>query len=486
MTDTITAMRQTLSLLGARSNLKWRGFLAQHRFPTAAEKLLADFRKNDSPSQQAYANLFRYFMTGFMTYRSRCGAHADYAGLGSYNGPAMDRLEGFSRIAPLAAAWLHGHRDTNIQLADGQPLDLVAILKAGLLAGTDPTSREYWGRIKHWSQAIVEAADIALVLWLTRAQLWDTLGRDERKRIGDWLIQVNGKRIPDNNWHLFPVQVNAVLAALGAPHDAVEMEQHYQRVKSFYRDQGWFRDGEAEDTPGFDYYDAWSFHYHLQWLRRIAPELDGPFIDQTFREFVATYKYFISPTGFPMLGRSTCYRMAAPVPLVLAQQSHADVVSPGEARRALDVVWQYFIAHGALSRGNVTQGYFGHDPRLLEPYSGPASCLWSLRSLVAAFTLPDEHIFWRARPEPLPVEKGDYRIAIKSTGWDIVGDRASGVVTIETRHTTNPALEPVSLTDRLLDPFSRQPRRPNNIPAKYNRARYVSTSPYNAADEEPT
>jgi hypothetical protein len=476
------SFRQSLALAGGRMAMKWRGHLARRRLPAAYESLLSGFRQHEAPSAEVYADLFRYFMAGFANYRSPLGALADYVGADSYNGSLMDRLEGFSRIAPLAAAWLYGGRAPRLELPDDTTLDLIAMLKAGLLAGTDPASPEYWGKIGNWSLAIVEAGDIALALWLSRKHVWDTLGQAERGRIADWLLQVNGPHLPDNNWHLFITKVNAVLSTLGAAHDDAKLGWHYHRAKSFYCGQGWFRDGESGDTPGFDYYNAWAFHYELQWLRRIAPDLDNGFIDQAMREFAAIYKYFIGPAGFPMMGRSTCYRMAAPTPLIFAQDQHPDVVSPGEARRALDAIWQHFILHGAVRDGGVTQGYFGADYRLVEPYSGPASCLWSLRSLVAAFILPDTHPFWQVRPERLPVEISDYRLPVGPTGWTIVGDRASGVVTLETGQSGDAPLVGIGVLDRLLSPFFRVPRRPTNICAKYHRARYLSTSPYNNSD----
>lgn len=478
MTSAIATVRNTLDLLRGRACFKFAGLLAEMRFPHSAETLLSGFLGDAPPSRQAYADLFCYFMTGFKVHRSRLGAHANFVGMGSYNGPAMDRLEGFSRIAPLAAAWLHGGRSPRVQLGDGDQFDLVAMLREGILAGTDPASGEYWGDIKHWGQAIVEAADIALVLWLTRPQLWALLTREERSQISRWLIQVNGKRIPDNNWHLFVVQVNTVLAALGEPHDAIELQRHYQRARSFYREQGWFQDGEQSATPGFDFYNAWGFHYHLQWIRQIDPDLDGAFIDEAFQAFVSTYRYLIGPAGLPMLGRSACYRMATPAPLIFAQSIHPDLVAPGQAKRALDAVWQYFIRRGAVAKGNVTQGYLGADPRLLEDYSGPASCLWSLRSLVAAFAHADDHAFWRENPEPLPVEQADYRIAIGPAGWTVTGNHATGVVAIETGHPGMPELEHPTLADRMLGPFSSTPRRPKNIQAKYYRARYPSNAPF--------
>lgn len=478
MRQAIIQLRSTLARWHGRARLCWRARRAERRFPATAESLLLPFHDEAPPSREDYADLFRYFVTGFAVRRSALGAHADYAGRGSYNGPAMDRLEGFSRMAPLVAAWLHGGRAAGLVLADGMHADLPAMLRTGLLAGTDPASKEYWGAIRHWSQAIVEAADIALALWLARAQLWDPLTPPERERVGRWLIGVNGKRIPDNNWHLFVVQVNAVLAALGAPHDREAAAQHYARAKSFHRGGGWFRDGERDDTPGFDYYNAWGFHYQLQWLRRIAPDLDARFIDDALREFVGVYRHFIGPAGLPMLGRSTCYRLAAPAPLVFAQASEPRLVAPGEARRALDAVWQHFVARGAVVRGNVTQGYYEEDPRLLEDYSGPASCLWSLRALVVAFALPDDHAFWQAAPEPLPVERDDYRLAVAAPGWTLAGESATGRIRIETGHPGEPALEPYTLTGRIAGMFARLPHRPKNVPAKYHRAHYDSISPY--------
>jgi len=446
--------------------------------PRDPERLLSDFVAEGAPSPESYARLFLYFVEGFLARRSPMGATARYPGMFSYNGTAMDRLEGFSRTAPLIAAWLHGGRPSSVTSEGGVPIDLVELLRSGIVAGTDSASPEYWGDTKHWGQSIVEAADIALTLWLTRDDLWNGRGAAEQARIARWLIQVNGKRIPDNNWHLFVAQVNAVLAALGQPSDPDEMRRHYLQAKSFYCGAGWFRDGNMPGGPFFDFYNAWGFHYHLQWLKRIAPDLDSDFIDTALAEFAVNYKHFFGPQGFPIMGRSACYRMAAPVPLVFAQEDHPLLVSPGEARRALDVTWQYFIRRGALSRGNVTQGYYSADPRLLENYSGPASCLWSLRSLVAAFSLPPDSPLWCSAPEPLPVERGDFELQLPQPGWVLVGNSKAGSVTIRTGHPHDPPLEAHRILDRLAEQVTRKPRRPKNHAAKYERSRYDSNHPF--------
>ena len=442
------------------------------------ERLARAFADAEPPSREHYDGLFIYFLAGYMAHASPRGASARYPGMPSANGPAMDRLEGFSRIAPLLAAWLHGGGEPVVRLPDGRSVDLAALLREAIVAGTDPASAEYWGDVKHWGQAIVEAADIALALWLARGSVWERLEAAQQAQVARWLVQVNGKRIPDNNWHLFVAQVDAVLGALGQPADAVEYRSHYERAKSFYRGHGWFEDGAMPGRPSFDYYNAWGFHYQLQWLTRIDPTLDAHFIDESLAAFAAQYRYFIGPQGFPIMGRSACYRMAAPVALVFAQAAHPEVVSPGEARRAVDVTWQYFIRNGALSAGNATQGYFGADARIVENYSGPASCLWSLRSLIAAFAQPADNAIRTAAPEPHPVERGDFELSLAEPGWVLAGDMRTGSLTIRTGHTGDPPLEPHRLTDRVLTTLTGKPRRPKNEAAKYYRSQYGSSRPF--------
>jgi hypothetical protein len=62
------------------------------------------------------------------------------------------------------------------------------MLRAGILGGVDPRSNEYWGEIQDQDQRIVEAADVARVLWLTRARIWDTLDRGQKQMICAWLL----------------------------------------------------------------------------------------------------------------------------------------------------------------------------------------------------------------------------------------------------------------------------------------------------------
>lgn len=384
-------------------------------------------RAAEPPSREDYARLFRYFVGGFEARRSPAGARAYFPGRPSSHGRDVDALEGFSRSAPLWAAWVSSGRPGAIRLADGRLVRLDEEFRRGLLAGTDPKSPEYWGGIGDLDQRIVEASDVALSLWLLRRQVWARLDARQKARVAAWLGQVDGKAVHDNNWHLFPVFIDAVLRSLDAPRDEARARLHYDRFKRFYRGGGWFSDGPGEV---FDFYNAWGIHYQLYWLSRVAPDWDAAFIARARREFLSSYRLLIGPAGVPILGRSVCYRLAASAPLILGQGSRPGEVPPSTARRALDATWSYFIARGALRDGNVTQGYCAGDPRVLDDYSGPASCLWSTRSLVAAFSFPESSPFWTQPPGRLPVEEGDYALSVPEIGWTIVGERASGSVRI--------------------------------------------------------
>ena len=442
------------------------------------EALLAGFGPGRSPDRLSYENLFLYLLEGFERHRSPHGARAFYPGLPSGHGAAIDGLEGFSRSAPLWGAWVRSGRPRSVVLTTGRAVDLAAEFRRGLLAGTDPASEEYWGTVHDRDQRIVEAADIALSVWLFRSCVWDDLGAPEKERVAAWLGQVLGKEVWDNNWHFFPVLVDAVLRSLGREGDREGAARHTARILEFHRGEGWFSDGPGEV---FDYYNAWGIHYALAWLGRIDPSWNPEFVAAVRSKFLAGYRYLIGPAGFPVLGRSACYRIAAPTPLVFGQETDPQVVSPAEARRALDAIWSYFVTRGALHGGNVTQGYFGTDARLLENYSGPASALWSTRSLIAAFSLPEGSSFWRSPAGALPVELASYEVELGPPGWKVTGDRESQTIQIEilaNREAGDEPLEEPGALDRLVGTLFRTARRPGNRKAKYGRRFYRSDVPF--------
>ena len=177
---------------------------SRRSFPAKAESRLKGVGAGGTIDNESYAELFTYLVQGFETYRSPGGASAAYPGLPSKNGSLVDGLEGFSRIAPLLGGWVRSGRSSRVATADGKTVDLCAGFRRGLALGTDPRSAEYWGDIRDNDERIVEASDVALALWLFREPAWRELTPTEKQNVAGWLRQVEGKKVHDNNWHLFP------------------------------------------------------------------------------------------------------------------------------------------------------------------------------------------------------------------------------------------------------------------------------------------
>jgi hypothetical protein len=293
-----------------------------------------------------------------------------------------------------------------------------------------------------------------------------------------WLDEVNDRRITDNNWHLFPVVVGVVLRSFGYTVNEDIVQMHYNRFKSFYRGDGWFSDGPSNI---YDYYNAWSMHYTLFWITRIDPDFDRRFINNCLTAFLKSYQYFFAPNGFPIMGRSICYRMAAPAPLIAGVLTKPRLISPGLARRSVDCVWRYFIGKSALLKGNVTQGYCRADVRFLDNYSGAASCLWSLRSLVLAFYCPNNSPFWTAPLERLPVEQSDFSINIPSIRRTVVGFKASREVRIKQWDITGDqcaGAQGYTVEGKVAEMVKGRPHRPENTCVKYRLPEYSSSVPF--------
>lgn len=449
------------------------------RFPKASNRWLEPFLAERAIVERDYEDLFRYFLQGWHTYRVPEGSGALYPGLPSVNGGLADLLEGFARSMPLFGAWVYGGRSHEVTVADGTALSLPGEFARGLVAGTDPGAHSYWGAMHGWNnQRVVEAADVALALWFFRSSAWSSLSSQEQERAIVWLSRVVECSGPDNNWHLFYVLVDRVLTALGYPGRIPEARERFERVKSFHLGDGWFEDGPKGKV---DFYNAWGFHYTLALINRIDPEWDPAFIQDVQRRFAPTLMHFISPEGIPILGRSVPYRMALPAPLVLGCADRPELVPAPEARRALDVVWRYFIRRGAVTSGTVTQGYYGADPRLLDGYSGPASPLWSLRSLVAAFSIPSAAPFWQEKAGLLPVEKGDYELTLEGPRWRVLGDHKRKAVVVEVLDNAlrpPPSLEEYTLKHRIQSLAYEQGVRPSNLEAKYRGRHYRSDVPF--------
>jgi hypothetical protein len=438
----------------------------------------SEFLSQSAADEQRYEALFHYFLSGAVRFTDQPGSRVHYPGVAAQSGYANTGLEGFARTGTLLAAWIASGRNPVVADAPGgKPVDLVAYLRRGILAGTDPTSGGYWGQIRNWDPRIVETADVARILWMTRAQIWQQLDRPQQAQVAAWLQQVMGKQTPDNVWLLFPVTVDVVLRSLGVANPGADpaWNPNYQRFKQNYLGNGWF----ADPPSGADFYNTWGMSYELFWISFIDPQFDRDFIRSSLAQSADLTAHLIGTDGVPMMGRSVCYRTAVPVPLLAENLLDDQAVAPGLARHGLDLVWRHFVAHGALQDGALTQGYWRTDLRFLDYYSGPGSCHWGLRSLLLAFLHAPGSEFWDNKPQPLPVEQGDYRLEYEKLGWIVSGRREDGSVTIEIPANAGktPRIVPYAAWRGWLERVFRRPFRPVNEDVEYNRPSYSSSRP---------
>ena len=427
----------------------------------------------DGLNSKAYEDGFRYFLEGHLNYRSPQGAAVFYPGSHSFNGRKSDGFEAFSRFFPLAASWIASGRPDAFEHA-GRSVSITQTVKQGLLSGTDRANPEYWGVIRSRHQTLVESADIALGVWLSRKQIWANLSRPEQVQVVTWLKRALEVDPFPGNWSLFPIIVHRVLVALGEDDCCNDnsMTRMYREFKQLTIGGGWI-----EDPPnGADYYNVWAMQYLLFWIDQIDPKFDPQFIRDTNRQMVGFFSHLLSPKGAPLWGRSVCYRMATPVPLLVAQVLNPDVISKGLAMRALDAAWGYFITHGAVANGVITQGFCGPDLALVNEYTAPGSCLWGTRGLVVALYLDPEMKLLDVKREKLPVEIADYVVTEKNLQWSVQGfkDRGEVVLTMEknAQGESQPAFRPFGLKQRLREWVENRPVRPSNHAALYDRRQY--------------
>lgn len=343
------------------------------------------------------------------------------------SGPESDALEGYARSFLIAAPRISG---------GGDGLRLAERYAEGLIAGTEPGGDEAWLRgvdcvtpLTGKTQPIVEAANIALGLHLSREQLWDRLDDRHKEPVVDWLAHHASRRAWPNNWVLFTAVIEAFLASVGVDTDRYRSDDDVRWVESWHLGEGWYTDGQRRNI---DYYNAWVIHPFLwawydmvgdrdpdaawRWRQRLAAFLDG-------------YRHFFGGNGSPVQqGRSLTYRTATLAPLWLGQLTGVDPADPGAVRRTASGTLKYFVDAGIGRDGPPSLGWRGAEYLpLTQHYSGPGSPLFAGMGFLG-LALPREHPVWTATEAPQPSETGDAVLALPGAGWLLHSTAEDGIV----------------------------------------------------------
>ncbi|MEU4407941.1 DUF2264 domain-containing protein [Streptosporangium sp. NPDC023963] len=359
-------------------------------------------------------------------YASPSHARISFPGEPGGYGPDVDALEGFARTflaAGFRVAGEGGH----------DPHGYLEWYARGLAAGTDPASPERWVRLDEHDQAKVEAASIALVLHLTRPWLWDRLDDGVRERVVDYLAPAIGGAYPPINWIWFQLVVERFLASVGGPSSRQDVEAGLALTDGFVREEGWYSDGERR---GYDHYVGWALHFYpLLWTEMAAgdPAADdrrAAYLSR-FTRYLHDAVHLVGADGSPLIqGRSLTYRFAAAAQFWAGARAGVATPAPGLLRRAASGIARHFAEHGSPDDdGLLTLGWHGPWRPIAQSYSGTGSPYWAAKGLYG-LALPADHPVWTSVEEPLPVEREDFQLVIRSPGWLVSGTRADGVVRV--------------------------------------------------------
>ena len=400
---------------------------------------------------------------------------------------SVDALESFARMASAWGAWLRNPANPAGLTFQGREINLEVLLRQALLDGTNRHNPyTYWGDMDHMSQHIVEAADVAVTVWLSRERVFDRMTGAERAQVMDWLARVDGKQTYFDNWILFPAMAQMVRLKLGYPAPEADLDSRLEQMAAFYRGDGWYADGPGNE---FDLYNAWMFGWHYllwAWIDGARRPDHRQLVLDRARAFLSGFQYFFGANGsYPAWGRSIVYRFSAVAAFQTGHLLNIAPPDPGLLRRLSSGCIRYFYERGLLDPDEhyIRQGFHGDFPPAGESYISPGSPYWACHGLFA-LTFDRDDPFWTATESPLPVEREDFDLALPAPGFVLSGRRVTGQVILLNSYSgqaeeTGPDAGSGQLTSEaeLLARFA--PR--HDYPAKYGKLAYSTHFPFNVA-----
>ena len=327
-------------------------------------------------------------------------------------------METFGRLMAGIAPWLAlpDSLPANATDADRKELKQRQQLREWALASyknsVDPQSPDYlcWGVS---GQNLVDAAYIAESFVRAYDQLWKPLDEVTKKRYIEEFKKLRKIEPPYTNWFLFSSIIESFIAkAVGlGEYDDYRVMTTIRKVEEWYVGDGWYADGPVF---AFDYYSSYVFHaMYLETLKNMIDARANTrleyrkYYDRALKraqKFSIILERFISPEGtFPVIGRSTPYRMAALQPLAMLawQQKLPKELSNGQVRAALTQVMHrmYDQQNNYNEGGYLTIGFCGHQPETADWYTNNGSLYMTSLSLMP-LGLPADHPFWTCSAEP--------------------------------------------------------------------------------------
>ncbi|WP_435172915.1 DUF2264 domain-containing protein [Actinacidiphila sp. bgisy145] len=369
----------------------------------------------------------RRWLSRIEPYDSAGGALPRLPGRVTGDGERRESMEAVGRSFLLAAPLIAGARGTEAEA-------LTERYARALLAGTDPDGAESWPRgvtcrapVTGVTNSIVEAANIAFGLHISRERLWDRLAPAERRRIADWLRHHARLEVWHNNWQLFPAMAEGFLRSVGEDTSGCTGTRNVRRVESWYLEQGWYTDGPEHAV---DYYNAWAIHPYLwAWYRmtdRTATP-DGARHLERLGAFAGSWADTVAPDGSMLhVGRSLTYRTAALAALWCAEISGVNPLTPGATRRLASGVLARFTAAGVGIAHPPELGWYRPYEPIAQTYSGFGSSYLAGIGFLGLAIDQDAPV-WTAAEQPQPTERGPRTRVMPELGW-LLRTQQDGIV----------------------------------------------------------
>lgn len=317
-------------------------------------------------------------------------------------------MECFGRLMAGIAPWLALPDDDTAEGRQRAQLRQWALLS--YKNAVDPQSPDYllW---RNEGQPLVDAAYVAESFIRGYDALWKPLDDVTKQRYIDEFTRIRRVDPPYTNWLLFSSTIESFLAKVGAPYDVYRVNSAVRKVEEWYVGDGWYADGP---TFAFDYYSSYVFHaMYLETLQNMIDAKANTRIDynkyyqralRRAQKFAIILERFISPEGtFPVIGRSTPYRLAAMQPLALMawRGTLPKELTCGQVRAALTkVIHRMFdTCDNFNDAGYLTIGFCGSQPGTADWYTNNGS-LYMASLAFMPLGLPATDTFWTAPAEP--------------------------------------------------------------------------------------
>lgn len=317
-------------------------------------------------------------------------------------------METFGRLMAGIAPWLALPDDVTAESRQRKQLREWAL--ASYRNAVDPTSPDYlcWGVS---GQNLVDAAYIAESFLRAYDTLWQPLDTLIKQRYFKEFQKLRRIDPPYTNWLLFSSVIESFLAKAGGGYDEFRVNMACRKVEEWYVGGGWYADGPVF---AFDYYSSYVFHaMYLETLQAMIDAKMNTRIDYSkyheralkrAQKYAIILERFISPEGtFPLIGRSTPYRLAAMQPLALLAwyQKMPKELTNGQVRAALTQVIHRMFDHqqNYNQKGFLTIGFCGSQPETADWYTNNGS-LYMTSLAFMPLGLPANHPFWTDAPQP--------------------------------------------------------------------------------------